>query len=732
MIDIEVLAGVDPLNAWPPNKKKFWEQLKTLTARVLDKKIDITSDLNSDYFIVRMTYAVYHEAADCNELYHQVCQLAPSYNPDRCESDFQQAVKKSQFKTLRKLEEICRFHGIDTTYEDEASPNEASASDYLPDGVNEEFFDTYGFFEKQNQYFTLESIGSGKWKPVAFTNFTLKVLYHMNNGMQPRRMIEITNMKGRTKKVDIQTDKLVSKNEFKKFCEGQGNYRFFGSDGKLDMLKAYLYEQEREAMEISVLGWHENGFWAWSNGIFNARYHPLDKNGFVELHDKNYYVPSGNHDQPNRNRTFGPQIRFRHFDDNYVSFTEWSRMYYTVFPQNGAVILTFAVSCLFSDIVFDRKQFFPLLFVYGEGGSGKGSAIKMAQRLFGVPQDPLTLSGRANTDKAKIAIFAQFVNTMLLLEEYTPNHDTDQLLKNLWDRYGYKRRTMDMGYGTETVPIQSGVAITSNFTPSDDPLLQRVIYLDHNVNQFSEEQKAKFNELTVYSERGITTATHELLSKREYVNIEFRETQAALYKEIKSKYKSLANCTDRMIENVTILIAVYDILSRHQINFPFSKDFLVDELVESTVRQNEKRDSGGEVQKFFDIFLSAVQKGEIIEDVHYKLEEQKLFFNVKQVYGVYAQYHRSFYNSAGLTLGNLRDKLKIHPAYSGYADCTRIGESRSSSFIFHYDKCGVDLISAVMVYKGARASRNRMTESFEEKAAGIKGAWEPLNGDLPL
>jgi hypothetical protein len=407
-------------------------------------------------------------------------------------------------------------------------------------------------------------------------------------------------------------------------------------------------------------------------------------------------------------------------------------MYYTVFPNNGAVILTFAVACLFSDIVFDRKQFFPLLFVYGEGGSGKGSAIKMAQRLFGVPQDPLTLSGRANTDKAKIAIFAQFVNTMLLLEEYTPNHDTDQLLKNLWDRYGYKRRTMDMGYGTETVPIQSGVAITSNFTPSDDPLLQRVIYLDHNVNQFTEEQKAKFNELTVYSERGITAATHELLAKREYVNVEFREVQAALYKEIKNKYKSLANCTDRMIENVTILIAVYDILSRHQINFPFSKDFLVDELVHSTVTQNEKRDSGGEVQKFFDIFLTAVQKGELLEDVHYKLEGNQLFFNVKNIYGVYAQYHRSFYNAAGLTLGNLRDKLKIHASYSGYSDSTRIGESKTSSFIFHYDKCGIDLISAVMVYKGARSSRNRMNESFEEKVAGIKGSWEPLNGDLPM
>jgi hypothetical protein len=110
---------------------------------------------------------------------------------------------------------------------------------------------------------------------------------------------------------------------------------------------------------------------------------------------------------------------------------------------------------------------------------------------------PLTLSGKANTDKAKIAVFAQFVNSMLLLEEYTINHDSNQFLKNLWDRYGYKRRKLDNGYGTESVPIQSGVAVTSNYSPNDDPLLQRLIYLESNKNHFTPEEKQRFNELKI-------------------------------------------------------------------------------------------------------------------------------------------------------------------------------------------------------------------------------------------
>jgi hypothetical protein len=721
-LDIDVL-NVDPTSSWSADKKKYWERLQILTQRIIEKGIDVTSNLGSDYYHIRNTYAIFHQAKDANSLYHKVCALAPDYNYDKCEDDFKYASEKSKIKTLKRILEICTYHGVDTKFEDEGSTAD-NAILYLPEGANEKFFEEFGFFELGNCYYTLERAGD-RWKSVPFTNFKMRVLYHMNDGKMPMRMIEIINVKGRMKRVGVPTDRMVSKNEFKKLCEGYGNYRFFGSDGKLDMLKAYLYEQERQAFKIEELGWHEDGFWVWSNGIFNAKFNPLDANGYVELHDKHYFIPAGNTDEPGRNRKFNNQLRFRHFDHS-ITFTEWSKMYHDVFPENGATILTFAIACLFSDIVFDKKQFFPLLFIYGEGGSGKGSAVKLAQRLFGVPQDPLTLSGKANTDKAKIAIFAQFINSMLLLEEYTPNHDTDQLLKNLWDRYGYKRRTMDATYNTETVPIQSGVSVTSNFTPSDDPLLQRVIYLVQNVNQWSPEAKLKFNHLQEYSEKGITHCTHELLSKRPIIEREFREEQAKTYKEIRSQFTRLNNCTDRMIENISVLITTYTILSRSQITFPFSRDLLIDELVETTALQNERRDSGGEVQKFFDIFQSAVQRGDIMEDFHYKLDERYLYFNVKMVHAVYAKLHRDIHNTVGLSLNNLRDKLKIHNSYSGYQDVARIGEIRTSCFVFHYDKIGIDLVAAGAMFKGIRRSDRGMNQSYQDKVESQKDKYKPV------
>jgi hypothetical protein len=721
-MDLDILS-LNPIESWPPEKKRMWERLQILAPRIIEKQVDITSDLGSDFFTIKMTFALFAQAKEANTLYHKVCALAPSYNYDHCEDAFKKAAEKTKFKTLKKLLEICRYHGIDTSFEDEPVPQDKQ-SEYLPEGVDETQFDTYGFFEHKNQYFTLEKSGNG-WKPVSFTNFKMKVLYHMENGMKPKRTIEITNIKGKSKRVDVETDKLVSKNEFKKLCEGYGNYRFFGSDGKLDMLKAYLYEQECPAFQITELGWHEDGFWCWSNGLFNSKFWPTDHNGHVELHGKHYIIPAGNMDVPGRNGKFNNQIRFRHFADHQVTFTEWADLYCKVFTTNGAIILTFAVASLFSSIVFSVKQFFPLLFVYGEGGSGKGSAIKMAQRLFGIPQDPLTLAGKANTEKSKIALFAQFIDTMLLLEEYVPAHDIDQQLKNIWDRYGYKRRTMDMGYNTETVPIQSTAAITSNFTPQDDPLLQRMIYLDHNSNQFTIEQGNLFSKLKEFSEKGVTSCTHELLSKRTIIESKYRDAHQDIYREIKSKNSALANCTDRMIENVTVLATIYTLLSEANIVFPFTREHLIDELVKNTIRQNEKRDSGGDIQVFFDIFQFAVSRGDLIEDTHFKIDKRHLYFNVKMVYGVFADLYRKQKNMPALTLTNLRDKLKIHPSYSGYEDSTRIGRYNTSAFLFHYDKLGIDLIAAGEVFKGMRRSSNGINESYQDKLDRGKGGYQP-------
>jgi len=708
--DIEIF-DIDLDAALSKQKKTFFDRLQVLTQRIVEAKIDITSNFGSDYFTVKNTYAMFGDIALTYFL--QVCQFATDFEKDDCIEHFRKAIKTSKYKTLKKLLEICKFHNINIEFEDEKTPNEASAKDFLEEGVDAECFDEFGFYEKNNQYYTMERAGD-KWIAKPFTNFRLKVLFHMNNGIKPRRVIELINNRNKKKIVDIETDKLTGKGDFKKFCEGLGNFRFFGSEAKLDMLKAYLYDKEGECVEINVLGWNDEGsFWSWSNGIYKSNtYKALDNSGFVEDTEKHYYIPSGNKQQPNRTKRFSNEIRFKHYTDSNSSFSEWAPKYCSVFGENGIIIQLFTVACLFSDIVFQAKMFFPILFVYGEGGSGKGSAIKFAQHLFGRPQDPLTLSGKANTDKAKVAITAQFVNSLILLEEYTNNHDTDQMLKNFWDRYGYKRRTLDSGYGTESVPINSGIAVTGNFTPSDDPVLQRIIYLEHNVNTFTQDQKDSFNELQTYSEEGLTNITHELLNYRDIIENRYRETHQSVVKELTRAFASI-QVTGRMVENIAVLLSIYRILESLGVKFPYTDKKLTELLIRITTSQNQKRDSGGEVQKFLDVLIHLVSNGIIFENKEYKIDSNSFFFFPSQVHAHYLHQHRVLHGTSGLSKTNLIDKLKIHPCFLKQNTSIRIGDSNTSGIELDYKKMNIDLVGAAKNYQRTLNSNRRMQFNTE-------------------
>lgn len=575
----------------------------------------------------------------------------------------------------------------------------------------------YGFFRMKNQYWKMQSVGDGHWSYKAFTNFAMKVLFHMDNGKVPRRVIEMVNIHGRKKVVDTPTNNLGSRGKFIDFIEGNGNFQFFGTDGDLGKLKSKLFDEEVNCREIVTLGWHDEKFFAWSNGIYNGQFSPVSENGFVQFGADYLYIRAGNKNVPNRKTEHANELKFRHIASTAIEkpfFEQWAAKYYEVFGFNGMIVQLFTLSCLFSDHIFDRKGFFPILFFYGEGGSGKGSAIKFAQYLFGSPQDPLTLSGKANTDKSKIATFAQLVNTMLLLEEYVPNHDTDQLLKNLFDRYGYKRRTLDSTYRTESVPINSGVACTGNYAPSDDPLLQRLIFLNHNKNEFTQTEKDNFNALKNYSLHGITDITHQVLNHRAVVEEKFDDDSKHYYKEMSALLKG-TQCTDRMVENVTVLYTIFRILKDAGLKFPFTDEVLKEHLVFTTRELNNKRESGGEVQKFWELFIYNINEEKIFHDRDFLIDGDRLSIRYTQVHQAYLQSHGLLHRANGLSSATMLDKLKHHASYIDSVRSKRFGNAVTSAVEFTISKTGIDIsIDVVNVAaEYGRRKRGQITQQAD-------------------
>lgn len=554
----------------------------------------------------------------------------------------------------------------------------------------------FNLFECGGSTWAIQSKAVGQkvnyWK-THMANFTIRVLFHMEGKSRNSRLIAISNCYGKARCLETDTSNLASKGKFKEFTEGLGNYLFYGGEPELMNLKSKILLQEMECSIVEILGQHPDGFFGFSNGIYiNGQWMPVDEKGIVSLKEKAFYIPSGNSNYASNSGMFTGEKKVKH-NPTDVKFEEWAALHHQVFGDPGAVGMLFGIGCLFSDIVFQHFNFFPLLFLYGEGGSGKGELIRSIQYLFGTPQDPLHLSGNANTDKAKIREMAQYKNLVICLEEYrNGNENTVNMLKGLWDRFGYKRARMDGGFGTESVPINSGAMITGNDYPIDDPLLQRLVVLELNKNARTQEMVDAFYRLKAYQEAGITSITLQILDQRKMVAEKFRDTYMVSLGAIRTLMGE-TSITDRMASNMAVIETMFQILNP-VFKFPFNLEGLREFMVGAMKRQNSKRDSGSETQKFWDVVLSMANRGDIKEGREVKFDGDKVQIRFTELHAQYLIGHRTMYGTVGLSKTTLLDKLKLSDAFLKVKDTVRFEESRTSALEFSLKKLGIDLAPA--------------------------------------
>lgn len=554
----------------------------------------------------------------------------------------------------------------------------------------------WGFCKYKNSYWFSDS-----WGDVVHlnqrTNFVMEVLHHIETDKNQRRIIVFTNELGIKKDRDILTDDLSELGRFRKVTEGLGNFMFYGKPEDFMRIKGKLYEEEKSAEQLETLGWHEDGFFAFCNGVYNSEFIPVDEHGMLNYKEKNYFIPF----HPKTNRySFLNEKKF-YYRPSTVKFEEWCKHFSGAFGPAGQVMLVFGLATVYSDIIYKHKNNFPMVFLYGEGGTGKSTMIQFIQMLFGIPQPPIKLTEKANTDKAKIRKLAQFVNAIICFEEYTDTLDisVDKTLSGFYDRFGYERSDIKSKYGTESVPVESAVCITGNFYPTDDPLLQRLILMDYNVNIKEQEIMDHFERLKLLNMEGITNITGQLIQHRDYVDQEFPMAYRSVYGKFAATLKEAGiRVPSRMTENYSVILATYKIL-REKLQFTFSQTELTEFLKETIAIHAEKRDTGSVVQNFWDMVLYMTNpRVNLAKHGHeYSIEGDEIYIRFKQLWTLYNKAHFEVHRKPGVPFNTLLGKLKdkaITPAYIDTKNNKRfagIYENNSSAMVFRYDLIGVKL-----------------------------------------
>lgn len=702
-IDIEALAG-EQIAISSADKRNEFNYQKCLAAsrRIEDRKMDIVgTDQKVRQDCVESLVTLGERG---KSIWHTVARQAGDYDEEVADALWIIAIEKSKKKSPAVFFNLCKEAGIDTST---AKEDGRSAVDFLPPDADENAskdLEEYGFFTMNGCFYKMAGTPTTGYKPEAFSNFTLEVLYHIYNGPIPRRVVRLRNVKGKEMVIDVPTKALTGMNSFKEFTEGSGNFVFWGSQIDLLKIKSKLYDMERSCLQIETLGWHSAGFFSWSNGIYNGKFEPVDENGVVSYNGINYYIPSGNETYADDVFKYANEKKFK-FTENVMQFKVWEPEYVKTYGDQGKVMLLYGLACLFSDLIFKNNNNFPVIFFFGEGGSGKSAMVSSVQHLFGHPQDALKISEKANTDKAKIRKLAQFVNSLARLEEYTNKipQEAKITLRGLYDRFGYERGNLEGRFSTESVPINSGVAITGNEYPDDDPLLQRCILMEYNKTAFTQEEKNQYDKLKEMQDQGITTVTHEVLAARELFVKNFKDTFKACFKELQEKTSTIHGLTNRMVENYAVVAATYKVLSL-KFNFSFEYDGLINYMVNVARYQAEKRDSGGETQKFWDTLLFLLGEKKIKHGREFTISGDSITIRFKEIHQYYLMAHKQLHGSPGLNGSTMLEKLKNSDAYTGHKDSQRFEDKKTSAFMFSMSKIGVDLLSRINYEDSADAA----------------------------
>lgn len=634
------------------------EKVNDICRQISERGIDITHGVETWFAKVLLPLA--HEYGEGGRhLAHLVSQFHPSYpkdGPGVTDREFSRALAKERGAvTIGTFLEHARQQGITFDAQSIIASRRAAqdgkpASQPAPAAQGEAGIKIFPPLEMTGKELPEPSYGSslqikdgryycpaGKKGNVAVTNFTITPLYLLRDNREPKRVMEITNVKGEKVVICCPVKALTSLKEFSAIVEGKGNFVPSFSTTQFSIIKEYLYEYEEAAEEISVLG-HQpaTNHYAFANGVFDGKgFYQANEYGIVKIEDQRFYLPAFSLVNEDAAQEYHNERKFV-FENGKTTFKEWAAQLVKVFGDNAKIGVCFVVAAAFRDIVFSNANNFPLLFLFGPPKTGKSTFRLAMMRLFGnyTPTDAIGLES-ASSPKGFARKLAQVKNGLVAFEEYKNKIRPELIgmLKNVYDGIGYERAQTTNDNRTHATLVNSAVILGGQEMPTkENALFSRVTMLTFGKTKFNDQERAAFVELEKTIADGLGNVLLEILQHRETVATEFSRQYAQVYSHLRQD-PTTAQMDERAISNVAALLAPFRALA-NLLSFPFDyKDAygIFRNLVKS---QHEQMAQTNEVNQFWQIF-DALEGKSIFKGNHYDVRGESLYIDMKGVFPVY-------------------------------------------------------------------------------------------------
>ena len=470
-------------------------------------------------------------------------------------------------------------------------------------------FDKYGFYETDNRY-----IFKIKNSHVEGSNFVLRPLFHIQ-GLNSKRMFEMINDAGYKTVIELPQKDMISLQAFNLAVESQGNFLFLAGEAELKKLKKFLYETTDSCKEIIQLGWQNEGFYAFSNGVvMKNSFLEADNLGIVKVGEAKYYLPAFSDIYKGESRLYVFERQFRYIPGR-IEIGEIAKLYDKVYGDNGVVSFMFYLSSLYRDIVFYTAKAFPILFLFGAKGTGKTAQAISLLQFFGA------LSSGPNINSTTKAALADHLgatcNSIQHVEEYRNDIDTEkrEMLKGAWDGTGRSRMNMDKDKKKETTHVDCAVMVSGQQMPTaDEALFTRVLFLCFTKDTFTDEESKAFNRLRDIEATGLTHLTAKLQEHRDAVKSKFQYTYKRVMDEMQAKAGTQVQ--ERLIKNWATVQAIYSIVLQFE-QLPWTVEQTFDVVLKMMLRQSADVSKGNEVGTFWMAVEFMLAEKQIEEDIDF-------------------------------------------------------------------------------------------------------------------
>ena len=296
---------------------------------------------------------------------------------------------------------------------------------------------------------------------------------------------------------EVGADELTKLTNFSRFLVSKGYPPFTGNRKYFEMVQNFLIKEQDYPIVRTLSCWGEirTGIFLFENGIYDTKqqkFYVADQEYRIDYKGRMFVCPSGSE------QVKPPVYR----PANETTKEDLARLFYLWERFNGMVnirtAVCYAICCVFSSHIKKKYDGFPLLFMFGERGTGKSTSMDWFMSLFGYQNGNRQSVSKSNTLKSVIRRMSIPKSFPFFLDDYRHHEsnreapDLTSPILNWFHRIGTGMAKKSQDNRTIDTPMNACVVMTGNDKPTDPATLDRLLILNYT-KYLNKEEQAQIN-----------------------------------------------------------------------------------------------------------------------------------------------------------------------------------------------------------------------------------------------